>query len=110
MCDGAAQKPVSTVGVGVKRPAYGFQPEVALAEQRQITADVLEEVGELDRPHLEQPPGIRSGQGEHLADSDTSDQRAAPSPPASDPSGAHKLWTEPRAHHLSGHAIDPGAA
>ena len=63
-----AQNLCQPVGVGVERPAYGLQLEIPLAEQRQVTADVLEEVGELDRARLDQLAGLRAGQGEHLAD------------------------------------------
>ena len=42
--------------------------EVALAEQRQVAAQVLEEVLQVDRARLDQAAGLGAGQREHVVD------------------------------------------
>src|SRR5579862_8448963 len=61
-----AQHLGETVGVGVKRPGDGLELEVALAEQREIASEVLEELIEIDRPRFNQLARLSAGQREHV--------------------------------------------
>ena len=63
-----AQYLCEPVGVGVERAVDGVQAEVALAEKRQVAAEVLEEVGELDRAWLDELAGLGTGECEHVGD------------------------------------------
>ena len=56
------------VGVGVSVPPTAVQLEVALAEQRQIAAHVLEETVEVDRLRLDQLAALGAGERQHVGD------------------------------------------
>ena len=70
--DGVAHQVAQHLGepvrVGLEHPVDRLDVEVALAEQRQVAAHVLEEVGEVDRARLDQAAGLGAGQGEHVVD------------------------------------------
>ncbi len=68
VADEVAQHLGQPVGVGVEHAIDGLHVEVAIAEERQVAAQVLEVVVEVDRPRLDEPSCLRAGQREHVGD------------------------------------------
>ena len=68
VADKVAEDLGDPVGVGLERPVDGLEVEVALAEQGKVTAEVFEEVAELDCAWLDQLTALGAGEREHVAD------------------------------------------
>ena len=68
VADEVAEHLGESVGVGLERAVDGLELEVALAEQRQVAPEVLEELAQLDRARLDQLTCLGAGEREHVAD------------------------------------------
>ena len=68
VADEVAEHLGEPVGVGLERAVDGMESKVAVAEQREVAPEVLEEVVEIDRLRLDQLTCFGAGQGEHVSD------------------------------------------
>ena len=68
VADEVAQNLGQPVGVGVQRAGDRLELEVSFAVEREIAAEILEVVVEVDRMRLDQPPSLGARERQHVTD------------------------------------------